>query len=83
MLVDDQNLFREGLATLLSVHDELEVVGEATNGLEAIEQVAELGPDVVLMDLRMPEMGGAEATRRILADGGGSPQKISPRILVL
>ncbi|MEO1369181.1 MAG: response regulator transcription factor [Acidobacteriota bacterium] len=82
LLVDDQNLFREGLATLLSVHDELRVVGEATNGLEAIERVAELGPDVVLMDLRMPEMGGAEATRRILAGGGGSPDD-PPRILVL
>ncbi|MEO1083411.1 MAG: response regulator transcription factor, partial [Acidobacteriota bacterium] len=74
LLVDDQNLFREGLATLLSVHDELQVVGEATNGLEAIEQVAELSPDVVLMDLRMPEMGGAEATRRILEDDGPTPQ---------
>ena len=79
LLVDDQNLFREGLATLLSVHDDLQVVGEAVNGLEAIEKTRSLQPDVVLMDLRMPEMGGAAATREILA---GTPET-GPKILVL
>ena len=79
LLVDDQNLFREGLATLLSVHDDLQVVGEAINGLEAIEKTRDLRPDVVLMDLRMPEMGGAAATREILA---GQPET-APKILVL
>lgn len=78
LLVDDQNLFREGLSTLLSVHEDLRVIGEATNGLEAIEKTRELRPDVVLMDLRMPEMGGAEATREILKAGGPAP-----KILVL
>lgn len=65
LLVDDQALFREGLHTLLSVHDDLEVVGEAGNGQEAIEAVAKLNPDVVLMDLRMPVLNGVAATRQI------------------
>lgn len=67
LLVDDQRLFRDGLTTLLSVHPEVEVVGEASNGLEALEQVATLHPQVVLMDLRMPILGGVEAIRRLHA----------------
>lgn len=63
LLVDNQALFREGLRTLLSVWPEIEVVGEAGNGLEAIEVAAELRPDVVLMDLRMPVLDGVGATR--------------------
>lgn len=65
LLVDDQALFREGLATLLSVWDEIEIVGEAGNGEEAISAVVEAKPDVVLMDLRMPVLDGVAATRRI------------------
>ncbi|MCA9918248.1 MAG: response regulator transcription factor [Anaerolineales bacterium] len=65
LLVDDQALFREGLSTLLSVHDDLQVVGEASNGQEAIDAVAQLAPDVVLMDLRMPVLNGVAATRQI------------------
>ncbi|VAW31778.1 Two-component transcriptional response regulator, LuxR family [hydrothermal vent metagenome] len=65
LLVDDQALFREGLRTLLSVHDDLQVVGEASNGEEAITAVAELSPDVILMDLRMPVLNGVAATRQI------------------
>lgn len=65
LLVDDQALFREGLHTLLSVHDDLLVVGEASNGQEAIDAVAKLTPDVVLMDLRMPVLNGVAATRQI------------------
>ncbi|MEM1180749.1 MAG: response regulator transcription factor [Acidobacteriota bacterium] len=84
LLVDDQNLFREGLATLLSVHDDLQVIGEAVNGHDAIRQVVELAPDIVLMDLRMPEMGGAEATRRLLEGGETKPEVgTKPKILVL
>mgnify|MGYP001001394528 CR=1 FL=1 len=64
LLVDDQALFREGLRMSLSVRPELEVVGEAANGKEAVERVKALQPQVVLMDLRMPVLGGVEATRR-------------------
>ncbi len=77
LLVDDQALFREGLRTLLSVWDDIEVVGEAANGAEAVTAVAQLKPDVVLMDLRMPVLDGVAATRRICA------QNPDCRIIVL
>ena len=67
LLVDDQALFREGLHTLLSLHEDFEVVGEAGNGLEALAAADALRPDVVLMDLRMPILDGVAATRRLLA----------------
>jgi DNA-binding NarL/FixJ family response regulator len=65
LLVDDQALFREALATLLEVRPEIDVVGEAGNGAEALDRVAELAPDVVLMDLHMPVLDGVAATRRL------------------
>ena len=66
LVADDQAIVRDGLVTLLSLIDGLEVVGEATDGLEAVRLVDTLEPDVVLMDLRMPVLGGADATRRVL-----------------
>ena len=65
LIADDQTIVREGLSTLLSLLPGIEVVGAATDGEEAVQLVARLRPDVVLMDLRMPRMDGAEATRRI------------------
>lgn len=62
LLVDDQALFREGLETLLSVHRDIQVVGQASNGLEAREVAAKVVPDVVLMDVRMPGLDGVRAT---------------------
>jgi NarL family two-component system response regulator LiaR len=68
MLVDDHNVVRSGLATFLRAYDDLELVGEAKNGFEAVKLCREKKPDVVLMDLMMPEMDGIAATRAILAD---------------
>ena len=62
LLVDDQALFREGLETLLSVHKDIQVVGQACNGQEAIEVATKVEPDVVLMDVRMPILDGVRAT---------------------
>ncbi|WP_327263633.1 response regulator transcription factor [Streptomyces sp. NBC_01232] len=67
LIVDDQMMVREGFSVLLNAMDGIEVVGEAVDGREAIDQVAALRPDVVLMDIRMPLMNGLEATREIVA----------------
>jgi DNA-binding NarL/FixJ family response regulator len=75
LLVDDQALFREGLETLLSVHHDIQVVGQASNGQEAVEVATEVQPDVVLMDVRMPILNGVRATRRL--------KKAQPQCMVI
>ncbi|MET9799571.1 response regulator transcription factor [Streptomyces sp. NPDC006368] len=70
LIVDDQMMVREGFSVLLNAMPDIEVVGEAVNGREAVARVAELRPDIVLMDIRMPEMNGIDATREIVAVDG-------------
>ena len=77
LVVDDHPVFRTGLCGIIEAAPDLTVVGEAETGLEAVEQAAATRPDVILMDLQMPELGGVEATRRILAE------RPATRILVL
>ena len=77
LIADDQQMVRQGFTVLLNTQPDIDVVGQAVDGLDAIAQVAELTPDVVLMDIRMPELGGIEATRRITDE---TPQI---RVLVL
>ena len=81
LIADDQALVRAGFRMILDAEDDLEVVGEAADGLEAVEQAKRLSPDVVLMDIRMPELDGIEATRRVLA--GGDSAEGSPKVLML
>jgi DNA-binding NarL/FixJ family response regulator len=72
LIADDQTLFRAGLARLLDEDPRVDVVGQAADGNEAVTKAAELKPDVVLMDLRMPDMDGIEATKRILTATPGT-----------
>ena len=75
LIADDHPLFRDGMRGLLATQPDMQVAGEATTGEEAVRLTAELSPDVVLMDLKMPKVSGIEATRRILSE--------NPRIRVL
>lgn len=70
LIVDDQMMVREGFSVLLNAQPDIEVIGEAVDGRQAVEKVAELRPDIVLMDIRMPGMNGLEATREIVAADG-------------
>jgi DNA-binding NarL/FixJ family response regulator len=81
-LVDDQALFRTGIRMLVDSQPDLAIVGEAGNGREAIDLAAEVRPDVVLMDIRMPVMDGIEATERIVADAAARGSA-APRVIVL
>jgi DNA-binding NarL/FixJ family response regulator len=76
LIVDDQALVRTGFRMILEAEEDIEVVGEAGDGIEAITEARRLEPDVVLMDVRMPELDGIEATRRLLANGGAGDTKV-------
>jgi DNA-binding NarL/FixJ family response regulator len=76
LIVDDQALVRTGFRMILEAEEDIDVVGEAADGVEAITEARRLEPDVVLMDVRMPELDGIEATRRLLANGGAGDTKV-------
>jgi len=79
LVVDDQALLRVAFSSLIDAEEDLQVVGEAADGRQAVELATRLSPDVVVMDVRMPVMDGIEATRRITADRGAGV----PRVLIL
>ena len=81
LLVDDQALIRAGFRMILEAESDIEVVGESANGVQALDSVKRLKPHVVLMDIRMPEMDGIEATRRIVEATGETEEPV--RVLML
>src|ERR671936_2025521 len=76
LIADDQALVRAGFRMILDAEDDLDVVGEAADGLQAVEQARRVKPDVLLMDIRMTELDGSEATRRVLATAGDHPVRV-------
>jgi len=77
LIVDDHAVMRDGIRALVGVHNDIEIVGEASEGREAVEKVKELVPDVVVMDIAMPDLDGMEATRRIMKE------KTQVKVLIL
>jgi len=82
LVVDDQRMVRAGFRAMLNAHDGIQVVGEAADGRQAVDLCAQTGPDVVLMDIRMPVMDGIEATAHIVG-GAADGDRARPRVLVL
>jgi DNA-binding NarL/FixJ family response regulator len=76
LVVDDQPVVRAGVATMLGTQHDLAVVGDAADGLAAVAMAARLRPDVVVMDIRMPQLTGIEATRRVVALGPAAPRVV-------
>jgi DNA-binding NarL/FixJ family response regulator len=87
LIADDQVMIRDGLAALLSSDPEIEVIGQAGNGREAVDMARALDPDVVVMDIRMPEMDGLAATAELIGapagQDAGDPADVRPKVLVL
>jgi DNA-binding NarL/FixJ family response regulator len=83
LLVDDQELFRSGVAVTIDAQPDLRVVGQAANGRQAVQLTGQTHPDVVLMDLRMPELDGVEATRQICAPSAAAGRARPVRVIVL
>jgi len=78
LIADDHAVLREGLKALLGMYDDVEVVGQAADGIEAVEQTIELKPDVVLMDIAMPRLGGLEAALEIRSRVSATPHDAPP-----
>jgi DNA-binding NarL/FixJ family response regulator len=76
LIADDQALVRAGFKMILEAEPEIQVIGEAEDGVEAVEMIKRLKPDVALMDIRMPRLNGLEATRQIVNGGGDSPTRV-------